>query len=119
MKLAGLNTILIKKYKQSNKWQHIQNGLVTGCNPVYAGSSPAVVSKNGNKKMNEQIYKWGWCSHCQCAYIICPLCGNNTCNGGSGTLQDGTKCLKCDDAYKYHDKMEKLGKIPTYSEIRQ
>ena len=65
----------------------------------------------------EQIYKWDWCSLCQGAYIICPLCGNNTCNGGSGTLADGTRCLKCEDAHAYYDKMEKAGKVPTYHDI--
>jgi hypothetical protein len=35
--------------------------------------------------------------------IICPKCGNNTCNAGYGEV-DGQKCDICPSAYEYQDK---------------
>lgn len=37
-----------------------------------------------------------WCYQCKKVMVICPCCGNNTCNGGHGN--DG-KCTVCDVAY--------------------
>lgn len=34
--------------------------------------------------------------------IECGYCGNNCCNGGTGTLPNGNEC-GCDDAYKVQD----------------
>ena len=31
--------------------------------------------------------------------VVCGACGNNCCNGGRGTLPDGTDCKACDAAY--------------------
>ena len=46
-----------------------------------------------------------WCSLCQCDTVICGKCRNNCCNGGHGTLPDGTECGACLEAYKLQDKM--------------
>lgn len=27
--------------------------------------------------------RWQWCAFCEAAYVNCPQCKNNTCNGGS------------------------------------
>jgi len=34
---------------------------------------------------------WDWCEMCEKAFIRCPKCGNNSCNGGYGEI-DGIKC---------------------------
>jgi hypothetical protein len=45
-------------------------------------------------------YKWSWCDLCECAMVICPQCGNNSCNGHYG-------CELCKDVqqwiYKSYD----------------
>jgi hypothetical protein len=30
-----------------------------------------------------------WCKQCQAPYVECPKCGNNCCNGSSGSIIDG------------------------------
>jgi hypothetical protein len=44
--------------------------------------------------------KWVWCEVCRCAAVICPNCGNNCCNGGSG--KDCSD--NCKAAYEYQNK---------------
>lgn len=39
-----------------------------------------------------------FCNQCKCNMIVCGTCGNNCCNGGSGTV-DGKPCPDCDNAY--------------------
>lgn len=41
-----------------------------------------------------------WCDHCERDTVICPKCGNNTCNGGYGTLANGETCDMCPKAYE-------------------
>ena len=37
--------------------------------------------------MSEEMeFKIEWCSGCQCFYVRCPKCGNNSCNGGYGKM---------------------------------
>ena len=55
-------------------------------------------------------HTWEYCDFCQHDVVICGACGNNTCNGGSGTV-DGKPCEHCDDAYKmYIDTMNNKSK---------
>lgn len=54
--------------------------------------------------METEQYEWGWCSLCDTLFVYCPKCGNNTCNGGSGKLENGGRCDKCEEAYAFHDK---------------
>jgi len=42
---------------------------------------------------------WEYCNHCNARVVICGTCGNNTCNGGHGTLLDGSDCPDCKSAY--------------------
>jgi hypothetical protein len=46
--------------------------------------------------------KFKWCSVCHGWYIECPVCGNNSCNGGSGEV-NGHQCFTCLDMYKLQD----------------
>jgi len=46
-------------------------------------------------------FTFGWCELCQAVFVRCPKCGNNTCNGGSGTLPDGKRCDMCGATYQY------------------
>jgi hypothetical protein len=61
--------------------------------------------------MNIQYeHTWEYCDLCEHDVVICGACGNNTCNGGSGTV-DGKPCEHCDDAYKmYIDTMSNKSK---------
>jgi hypothetical protein len=34
---------------------------------------------------------------------MCGKCGNNCCNGGYGTLEDGSTCDMCPSAYDLQD----------------
>lgn len=51
----------------------------------------------------EYKFLWSYCDHCFRAYIICPKCGNNCCNGGRGEI-DGVECDVCPLAYEFQDK---------------
>lgn len=44
-----------------------------------------------------------YCSMCQTTILLCAACGNNTCNGGYGQIND-VKCSNCPEAYE-HDKI--------------
>jgi hypothetical protein len=48
---------------------------------------------------------WDWCEACG-ATVRCGVCGNKCCNGGHGTLADGSACLSCADAYAMQDKRD-------------
>ncbi len=48
-------------------------------------------------------FKWGWCNTCDAAYVICPVCKNNLCNGGSGELENGEDCPFCILGYEYQN----------------
>jgi len=52
--------------------------------------------------MEEQSYKHlvGYCDLCDTEMIFCGKCGNNCCNGGYGTLENGLECDACPEAYK-------------------
>jgi len=50
-------------------------------------------------------FKWEFCSWCGVMMVICPKCGNNTCNAGYGTV-DGEKCDVCPEAYEFRKNNE-------------
>lgn len=39
------------------------------------------------EKSDMMVFWWRWCSSCECAFLECPKCNNNSCNGGSGTVR--------------------------------
>lgn len=43
-------------------------------------------------------HSWFKCGCCGDA-VLCGKCGNNACNGGYGTLPDGSTCDACPTAY--------------------
>jgi hypothetical protein len=49
-------------------------------------------------------HKWDYCNVCEGSMVRCGKCGNNCCNGGYGTLPDGTTCDACPSAYEMQDK---------------
>jgi hypothetical protein len=77
--------------------QKIQNGVANAALDIL--SLPLV------KRMTPYKHKIWYCTLCQTNIIICEKCGNNCCNGGYGTLPDGTKCDACPEAYKLQDEM--------------
>lgn len=58
--------------------------------------------------------KWADCPICG-RHVKCGRCGNNCCNGGTGTLPDGTEC-GCESAYALQDKGEPMEKTLTGAE---
>ena len=60
-------------------------------------------------------FKWSYCGHCKTMMVICPICGNNCCNGGSGEI-DGKKCEICYLAYQYQALAWKHNDHPEWSE---
>lgn len=45
---------------------------------------------------------------CEHDVVICGKCGNNTCNGGYGTVE-GKECTECESAYELYMKgMQKV-----------
>lgn len=61
-------------------------------------------------------FKWFWCEMCEFAAIICPKCGNNTCNGGYGEV-DGKPCEICSLAYQYEQLAIFSKRFPTTKEL--
>lgn len=49
--------------------------------------------------MNEQ-HQVTFCELCERDVVLCKKCGNNTCNGGYGTLPNGETCDECSSAYE-------------------
>ena len=54
-----------------------------------------------------------WCPLCETWMFKCRTCGNNTCNGGYGTINgtisgapDEEKCTDCESAYELFDKLQ-------------
>jgi len=43
-------------------------------------------------------HTWQICPMCG-HHVRCGKCGNNCCNGGYGTLEDGSTCDACPSAY--------------------
>ena len=48
------------------------------------------------------LHKWDECPMCG-PMVVCGKCGNNCCNGGYGTLPDGSTCDACPSAYDLQD----------------
>lgn len=48
-------------------------------------------------------HKWEYCDFCDHDVVVCGKCGNNTCNGGHGTV-DGKECDECGSAYELYSK---------------
>lgn len=47
-------------------------------------------------------HRWSECEMCG-PMVICGKCGNNACNGGYGTLPNGSQCDACPSAYTKQD----------------
>jgi hypothetical protein len=59
----------------------------------------------GRNKWPPVTHKWFDCEICGRA-VLCGKCGNNCCNGGYGTLPDGSQCDKCPEAYAVQNRGE-------------
>lgn len=61
-----------------------------------------------------QGYKFEWCSLCRVYFLRCPKCGNNSCNGGWGSIDGGQgNCDECPKCYELEKKWRSEGKIPS------
>jgi hypothetical protein len=43
------------------------------------------------------MFTWDYCGTCECMFVRCPMCGNNCCNAGFGSV---TKDFKPDPTHK-------------------
>ena len=53
-------------------------------------------------KMIHSKHTLSFCVGCDTNMVLCATCGNNCCNGGSGTV-NGETCRDCDEAYEHQD----------------
>ena len=84
------------------------------------GHEPVDHLRRGGGGFDEfKVFLWGWCDHCGGAFVVCPFCGNNTCNGSFGN-SDGSvgggspdfACLFCNLAYQFMQVCYKFGGYP-------
>ena len=62
------------------------------------------------------VHRWQFCAQCGGWTAICGKCGNNCCNGGYGTLADGSVCDACPLAYAFQERITRTSEgsaIPT------
>ena len=72
------------------------------------------------KKKNKHEVKLAWCGLCGGITVYFPMCGNNTCNGAYGKVDENgkplpwnyngeaTPCPMCKNAYKLAEVLEKF-----------
>ena len=66
---------------------------------------------------DEYGHYFAWCPQCRAVMVMCGKCGNNTCNAGRGTLEDGSQCDVCESAYElmfHNNELAKKGDIDAY-----
>jgi len=56
-------------------------------------------------------FEWEWCNLCDAPFIRCPKCGNNSCNGTFGKVNDEA-CDVCNLCYMYQDMSTGCGMYP-------
>lgn len=57
------------------------------------------------------VFWWGWCKSCESPYLECPLCGNSSCNAGTGYI-DNKPCPICWLSYQYECLAVKYDEYP-------
>lgn len=76
------------------KWKEASLG-----DPFFQGEVGQYYSKVMSAKIEVTTLNYkSCCDHCGHEVVICGKCGNNTCNGGYGTVE-GTDCDQCPSAY--------------------
>ena len=63
-------------------------------------------------------FEWKYCTLCDVMMVICPDCGNNTCNAGSGWLENGDWC-GCEEAYQYKENNPAPPKPHNYKQLQK
>lgn len=68
--------------------------------------------------MNVKHYK-SYCKLCKVQIVICGTCGNNTCNGGHGTI-NGKECPDCESAYDIFlsENLNKINELEEFKDVR-
>lgn len=61
---------------------------------------PPILGKSKNIPFKSFVFTWGWCKQCVSAFVRCPVCSNNLCNGSYGEV-DGQECPYCQLGYQY------------------
>jgi hypothetical protein len=55
--------------------------------------------KEGQIVIEEKLHNWFYCNQCRSWAVICGICGNNCCNGGSGKSAGIHLTCDCTEAY--------------------
>lgn len=61
------------------------------------------------EKSDMMVFWWKWCGTCNDAFLECPKCNNNSCNGGHGTvrIENGVSYTYPDP--KFRELRDKIG----------
>jgi hypothetical protein len=54
------------------------------------------------ENMIQSKHTLSYCNQCECEMVLCSVCNNNCCNGGSGKTINGSDC-DCKEAYEHQD----------------
>lgn len=107
--------------------------------PVYlkGGEREEGAKKNGWHKdwREKKVFKftWEYCATCRCMFVRCPMCGNNCCNAGFGTVTKDLKpahfsekrtrdCPVCNLAYQFQHlawETKRAPKVPSKKECKR
>ena len=61
------------------------------------------------EKSDMMVFWWGWCDLCDCPYLECPKCTNNSCNAGHGTIRTENGVAYTYPDPKFRDLRDKIG----------
>lgn len=70
-------------------------------------------------KDNPKNHKWSYCPSCDVMMVICGTCGNNSCNAGRGSLENGEPCPDCDESIKYFENTPTPPKPDNYKQLME
>lgn len=96
---------------KKNSAQKLFNELAGPVRP-----KPPILGKSKYSPFKSFVFTWGWCKQCGGAFVRCPVCSNNMCNGSYGEL-DGKKCQYCEIAYQYQTACSRIE--PTETQIKR
>lgn len=67
------------------------------------GEATAMILALAEQNKPKPQHRWEYCAFCEHEVVICGTCGNNSCNGGYGTVGD-KDCPDCPSAYELYAK---------------
>lgn len=67
--------------------------------------------------IDDEGFRWEWCSHCNCAFVRCAKCQMNACSPCYGILDNGEKCDFCPISHEHQYKYDSEGKTPKKEQL--